>query len=65
MCQNCATATQHFTDGTTPATRPLQTSVEQGTSPDWKAAIGPPQTAGAKRADEMFGSFDEDRIGNF
>lgn len=35
MCTACTTAAQHFSSGSQPAQRSLQTSVEQGTSPDW------------------------------
>ena len=45
MCDTCTTATQHFTSGTTAPERPLQTSVEQGTSPDWKNT-GPDTSGG-------------------
>lgn len=41
MCDTCTTASQHFTDGTAPAGRQLQTSAEQGTSPDWASAGSP------------------------
>jgi hypothetical protein len=36
MCQSCASTAAHFTDGTTPRQRPLPTSAQQGTSPDWQ-----------------------------
>lgn len=59
MCQNCATATQHFTDGTAPGERPLQTSVENGTSPDWKSSPG------AQRGSQLLDQFDDpDYIGH-
>lgn len=35
MCTACTTASQHFNDATTPRERPLATSVQDGTSPDW------------------------------
>jgi hypothetical protein len=38
MCDTCVTASQHFTSGTQPLQRQLQTSVDQGTSPDWHSA---------------------------
>lgn len=38
MCDACTTASQHFGSGTQPGERVLQTSVQQGTSPDWHAA---------------------------
>lgn len=37
MCTACSTASQHFNDGSQPVQRTLQTSVQQGTSPDWKS----------------------------
>lgn len=66
MCTNCTTASQHFSDGSKPSGRPLATSVDQGTSPDWKASSGPAATPGAKRADQLLDQFDDpDYIGNF
>ena len=35
MCTACTTAAQHFSSGSQPLQRTLQTSAEQGTSPDW------------------------------
>lgn len=44
MCTACTTAVQHFNSGSQPVQRTLQTSVQQGTSPDWKS--GGAQNAG-------------------
>jgi len=60
MCENCTTAAQHFTAGTATAGRPLQTSVENGTSPDWHAVAGPPKTNGERPADQFFSAFGND-----
>ena len=35
MCENCQVANQHFTDGQKDRSRPMDSSVTQGTSPDW------------------------------
>lgn len=40
MCDTCTTATQHFTAGAQPSARTLQTSVQQGTSPQWDRPTG-------------------------
>ena len=38
MCDTCTTAVKEFSGGTMPRERQLQTSVQQGTSPDWGSA---------------------------
>lgn len=41
MCEACSSATQGFADGSSTSTgRELQTSVDQGTSPDWSSDSG-------------------------
>ena len=35
MCESCQVANEHFTDGQKDRSRRLQSSTEQGTSPDW------------------------------
>ena len=42
MCENCQVANQHFTDGQKDRSRPLHSSTEQGTSPDWGGRTLPP-----------------------
>lgn len=41
MCESCQVANEHFTDGQKDRSRPLQSSTEQGTSPDWGGRPSP------------------------